>query len=157
MARTIDPKQKLIHRLLYVGTALFFVVGIGVMLAQQTQSLDGAITLEHLEQNLGQDPYHFIVLDVRTPDEFRAGHIPFAINVPIDQLPRRLGEFMDVKDRQFAVVCESGGRSSKAAQLMKQNGFKSVVDVPDGTAGWRASGRELSMDSKAPMRDLIQQ
>jgi hypothetical protein len=156
MARAIDPKQKLIHRLLYVGIALFFLAGIGIMLAQQTQSLDGAISLEQLEKNLGQDPYHFIVLDVRTPDEFRAGHIPFAVNVPLDQLPRRLGEFHEIKDRQFAVVCESGVRSSKAAQLMKQNGFMSVVDVPDGTAGWRSSGRELSTDNKAPLRDLVQ-
>lgn len=156
MARTIDPKQRLIHRLLYAGIAILVVAGIAVMLAQQTQSFDGAIGLQQLEQNLGQDPYHYIVLDVRTPEEFRAGHIPFAINVPIDQLPRRLGEFESVKDRQFALVCESGGRSSKGVTLLKQNGFKSVVDVPDGTAGWKKSGRKLVFDGKAPIRDLMQ-
>ena len=156
MARTIDPKQRMIHRLLYAAIAIVLVAGIVGMLAQQTQSLDGSISLEQLEKNLGQDPYHFIVLDVRTPDEYSEGHIPFAMNVPVDQLPRRLMEFHEVRDRQFAVVCESGGRSKNAVTLLKHNGFKSVVDVPDGTAGWRQSGRELVTSDKSPLRDLTQ-
>ena len=154
MARTIDPKQRMIHRLLYAGISVLLVAGIVGMLANQTQSFDGVISLQQLEQNLGQDPYHYIVLDVRSPDEFHAGHIPFAMNVPLDQLPRRLMEFHEVRDRQFAIVCESGSRSASAVTLLKQNGFKSVVDVPDGTAGWRKSGRALVTTDKSPLKEL---
>jgi len=144
----------MIHRLVYAGISVVLVAGIVGMLANQTQSFDGVISLQQLEQNLGQDPYHYIVIDVRTPDEYQAGHIPFAMNVPLEQLPRRIMEFHEVRDRQFAIVCESGGRSPNAVALLKQNGFKSVVDVPDGTAGWRKSGRALVTTDKSPLRDL---
>lgn len=143
MARTVDPKQKRIHNLVYAGIAIVLILGIVVMLGQQTQSADGTISLAQLEQNLGQDPYHYIVLDVRMPDEYRAGHVPYAMNIPIDQLGRRLGEFESVKDRQFALICESGGRSEKGVALLRQAGFKSVAHVPEGMRGWRESGRRV--------------
>jgi rhodanese-related sulfurtransferase len=143
MARAADPRQKLIHRLLYAGIAIVLVGGIALMLAQQTQSADGTVSLTQLEQNLGQDPYHYIVIDVRMPDEYRAGHVPYAMNIPIDQLGRRLGEFESVKDRQFALICESGNRSEKGVALLRQAGFKSVAHVPEGMRGWRESGRRV--------------
>jgi len=55
-----------------------------------------------------------IILDVREPDEWSAGHAPGAVHVPLMDLPARLGDLPDVDGATLAVVCRSGGRSSRA-------------------------------------------
>ena len=156
MDRPVNPKQKLLHKVIYAAIVVGLVAGIGTMLSQQAANLDGDVTIAELEKNVGQDPYHYIVIDVRTPDEYRAGHIPYALSMPIDQLGRRLGELGGIRERQFAVVCESGDRSSKGAAILRQAGFPSVVDVPEGMAGWRAAGHEVVVDDRAPIHSLMQ-
>ena len=68
------------------------------------------------------------LVDVRTPGEFAAGHIPGAINIPVQQLDGRLNE---LEPREAAVVlyCRSGHRSGNAARLLKSNGFPAVHDL----------------------------
>jgi len=61
------------------------------------------------------------LLDVRNPEESRAGSIPGAVNIPLGQLRKRLGELP--KDREIVVHCQSGQRSYFAARLLMQEGF----------------------------------
>ncbi|MCS6985513.1 MAG: rhodanese-like domain-containing protein [Leptospiraceae bacterium] len=63
-----------------------------------------------------------IVVDVRTPMEYHAGHYPGAINIPVDQLPARLSE-LD-KKKEIIVYCASGARSSSAKMFLEQKGYK---------------------------------
>ncbi len=67
------------------------------------------------------------LLDVRTPGEFAAGHLPGAVNIPVQSLSARLGEVP--KDRPVIVYCRSGQRSSSAARQLKQAGFGAVHDL----------------------------
>lgn len=67
-----------------------------------------------------------LVLDVRTPDEFRTGAYPGAQNIPLAVLPARLDE-LD-KSKPVVVYCAAGGRSAQAASLMKAAGFAEVVN-----------------------------
>jgi phage shock protein E len=67
------------------------------------------------------------VVDVRTPEEFRGGAYPGAVNIPVQELARRLGEVK--KDRAVVVYCASGGRSGVAAQLLKREGYADVVNA----------------------------
>lgn len=78
------------------------------------------------------------VLDVRRPGEHAAGHVPGAVNVPLADLERRLGE-LDPR-RPVAVVCQTGYRSSAACSLLLRAGFTDVANVAGGTAGWVAAG-----------------
>jgi hydroxyacylglutathione hydrolase len=78
------------------------------------------------------------VLDVRRPGEHAAGHVPGALNVPLAELERRLGE-LDPR-RPVAVVCQTGYRSSAAGSLLQRAGFERVANVPGGTAAWIAAG-----------------
>jgi NADPH-dependent 2,4-dienoyl-CoA reductase/sulfur reductase-like enzyme len=64
------------------------------------------------------------LLDVRTPDEFAAGHFPEAVNIPIDELRGRLGELPS--DRQLAVYCQVGQRGYLATRILRQKGFNAV-------------------------------
>ena len=62
-----------------------------------------------------------LVLDVRTPQEFSAGHIDGALNVPVDELRSRLDEIP--RDREIAVCCQVGQRGYLATRLLRQKGF----------------------------------
>ncbi len=67
------------------------------------------------------------VVDVRSPDEFRGGAYPGAINIPVQVLPARMGELP--KDRPVVLYCASGARSAAAARMLKQAGFADVVNA----------------------------
>jgi phage shock protein E len=65
------------------------------------------------------------VVDVRTPEEFKDGHYPGAINIPVNEVPKRIDEF---KSMQLPIVayCRSGSRSGMAISILKQNGINDV-------------------------------
>lgn len=63
-----------------------------------------------------------LIVDVRSSGEFAYGAVPGAINIPLDELERRLDELGD-KDRKIILYCASGGRSSYAVQILKSYGF----------------------------------
>jgi phage shock protein E len=68
------------------------------------------------------------LVDVRTPGEFAAGHIPGAINVPVQQLDTRMSE-LQPKETAIVVYCRSGQRSGNAARMLKSAGFEAVHDL----------------------------
>lgn len=70
---------------------------------------------------LAQDPY---LVDVRTPEEFSGGHLPNAVNIPVDDLRARIGEIPT--DRQIAVYCQVGQRGYLATRILRQRGFNAV-------------------------------
>ena len=69
------------------------------------------------------------LLDVRTPQEFASGHIPGAVNVPVDDLRSRLGELP--RDRVIAAYCQVGQRGYLATRILLQAGF-SAANVGGG-------------------------
>jgi len=82
-----------------------------------------------------------VVVDVREPWEYRQGHVPGAILIPLGQLSSRAGELDP--ERPVAVICASGNRSQSAAALLGQKGFKTIYNVSGGTGAWMYSGLEL--------------
>ncbi len=70
-----------------------------------------------------------LLLDVRTANEFSGGHIEGAINIPVQELPRRLDELGNDKAREVVVYCQSGGRSAIAKRILQSNGFESIYDL----------------------------
>lgn len=75
------------------------------------------------------------VLDVRTPDEFAAGHIPGAKLVPLQVIESILSE-LD-QDQKYLVVCRSGNRSTQASGILVENGFKNIYNMTGGMNGWK--------------------
>ena len=66
-----------------------------------------------------------IIIDVRTPQEFRSGAYPGAINIPLDELQLRINELGD-KSREITLYCASGARSSYGQKVLQQLGFTGV-------------------------------
>jgi rhodanese-related sulfurtransferase len=80
------------------------------------------------------------VLDVRSADEFAAGHLRDAKNIPLADLANRIGELDKSKNRTVVVVCQSGARSDKAARQLAAAGFGDVWSLDGGVAAWQAAG-----------------
>ena len=73
------------------------------------------------------------LLDVRSPEEYAGGHLPGAVNIPVQELERRLAEVGPV-DHELIVYCRSGHRSTRATELLRQHGFTKVHNLGPMTA-----------------------
>lgn len=87
-----------------------------------------------------------VVIDVREPDEFAAGHLPGAIN-----LPRGLLEFkvsnspaLERRDLRVLLYCSTGGRSALAACSLLDMGYLDVTSIAGGFDAWRAAGHPIA-------------
>ncbi|MBR2902658.1 MAG: rhodanese-like domain-containing protein [Clostridia bacterium] len=69
-----------------------------------------------------------VLLDVRTPQEYRSGHIPESKNVPL-QIIDMVGSVANSKDTALYVYCQSGARSRQAASQLKRRGYTNVNDI----------------------------
>jgi len=77
-------------------------------------------------------------IDVRTPEEYAAGHADRANNIPLDTLPDDLDRLE--KNEPIYLICQTGRRSMKAAELLKEKGFAQPINIAGGTAAWQAAG-----------------
>jgi phage shock protein E len=73
------------------------------------------------------------LVDVRTPTEYEAKHLPSAINLPVQQLAERIKE-LEPKDKAIVLYCRSGNRSGTAQSMLKKSGFTKVYDLGPMTA-----------------------
>ena len=85
-----------------------------------------------------------LVIDVRTPDEYAAGHILNAVNIPL----RTLGQNLDMipTDRQVFVYCKSGWRAGLATSSLGMAGYDNVLAYPPGWNGWTEAGEEINTE-----------
>lgn len=81
----------------------------------------------------------YVLLDVRTPEEFTKGHINGSINVPLDKLRNAVERTVADKNKKIYVYCFSGSRSAQAVAAMVQLGYKNVFDMKSGMLAWRAN------------------
>ncbi len=81
-----------------------------------------------------------VLIDVRESSEYRSGHAPGARHISVQVIERRLGEIP--KERQIIVVCQSGMRSQRAAEILSSNGYK-VLNVSGGMIGWQRAGLKV--------------
>ena len=80
------------------------------------------------------------ILDVRTPGEYRQAHIEGAHLVPVQILQRELAELEPYKERDLFIYCATGNRSTVAARILIQNGFKKIYNLRYGISDWARKG-----------------
>lgn len=100
---------------------------------QATPKIDQAALLKRIEK---KDP-SMVILDVRTPEEYAAGHIPGAINIPYTHLPVRISEIPDAGDKDVVVYCAVGVRAERGASRLRENGFTRLLHLDGDMKMWR--------------------
>jgi phage shock protein E len=87
-----------------------------------------------------------LLLDVRTPEEFAAGHIPGAVNIPYDQVAAHLEEIP--KGEEVVLYCHSGRRAGLAAETLTAHGYTKLAHLTGDMQGWQAAGRPVEPAAK---------
>jgi rhodanese-related sulfurtransferase len=77
-----------------------------------------------------------LVLDVRTPGEYSRGHLKDSVLIPLQQLQARWQEIAGHKDKDVLIYCATGNRSTVAAKILIDNGFKRIFNLRQGISGW---------------------
>lgn len=114
--------MKLLSLLAKPLSALFIVLGLSSASASAGEAAKPtreAIALELIAAGA-------LLVDVRTPEEFAAGHLEGALNIPHDQTEARLAEYGTDKSASIVVYCRSGRRSGIAEDILTKNGFTAV-------------------------------
>ncbi|MCJ8013280.1 rhodanese-like domain-containing protein [Paenibacillus sp. KQZ6P-2] len=115
----------------YIVLALFVVW----MLYRMFAPVKGLVQLrdESFRQKMEQSK-HKRLIDVREVHEFKSGHIPGAVNIPLSQFGSRTSEIS--KDDDVFLYCQSGMRSKQAAKILLKNGFPEVNNLMGGISSW---------------------
>lgn len=90
-----------------------------------------------------------VVLDVRTPAEFAAGHVPGARNISHDQLEARLAEISDLREKRVVLYCRSGRRTLLAEDVLRKAGFAKLMHLDGDYLAWEAQQRPIERPAAA--------
>jgi rhodanese-related sulfurtransferase len=120
----------------FVLIAVAFASG-AMLLWPMIQRRTSGPALDTLEATRLINDANAIVLDVREPAEFAAGHLPNARNIPLAELDKRVADLPQGKP--VLVCCASGARSGRALSLLRQGG-REAFNLAGGVAAWRQAG-----------------
>lgn len=118
-----------------IGTLVF---SGGMLLWPHLQTRGRKVSLLQATQMINQGKT--VIVDVRDAADFAAGHVRGAINIPLKELPQRVGELEKSKSKSIIIVCQTGMQSAKAAARFKQAGFQDVYSLTGGLAAWQGQG-----------------
>ncbi len=129
------------HPILFL--AFFTTLGllIGTEISRRLSGMRSVGPLEATQLSNRQDA---VFLDIRDEGEYRAGHIPEAVHIPLKQLPQRVAELEKLKSRPVIAYCRSGSRSGGAGSILKKNGFETVYNLGGGIMAWQNANLPLN-------------
>jgi len=128
--------------LLALGSAVAAVLIVGCLgdgsvpedrIIRTIPPAEASALIEEMGQGSG-----FVVIDVRRPGEFAAGHIRGAINIGSVQFSEHLASLDP--GGTYVIYCQRGGRSAGVRELMREAGFREVYEIEGGMSAWRAAG-----------------
>ncbi|MFP4402550.1 MAG: rhodanese-like domain-containing protein [Candidatus Nanoarchaeia archaeon] len=100
------------------------------------------VNVENFKEKVDSDEY--IIIDIRTPEEFNQGHIEGAINIDFYESSFEEQVKNLDKDKKYIFYCRSGSRSSSALQLFNNLNFQEVYELRGGILSWIQEGFELN-------------
>lgn len=119
----------------FTNARLLFLVMSNVCFAEVMD-----IAQAELMQRIKSGHAH-LILDVRSPEEYKKGYIPGAINIPHDRLDSRLIEISSHKNKDVVLYCGNGGRVVIAANILQSAGFSKLLHLDGDMNGWLSNGR----------------
>ncbi len=101
------------------------------------------LTIDEYKETFEAADTHQLI-DVREVDEYEAGHLPDAVNIPMSEFQARSDEI--AMDKPLVLVCASGARSGMVAEFMTASGHDDVYNLIDGTKGWMKRGLPIETE-----------
>lgn len=105
-----------------------------------------AVTEISREEFVQTAPGSSVVLDVRSPEEYAAGHVKNALNVPHDRLAERMSDIQKFASVPVVVYCKSGGRAGMAIEELRKAGFTNLRHLTGDMDGWIEAGYSVAKD-----------
>lgn len=126
----------------YLKQSIIALAILFVSACTNAQPSPDTLSVDLFEQKI-KELDNELLLDVRTPEEFKAGHLEGSVN--IDYYNESFSAQLDAldKDKPVMVYCRSGSRSMKAAEVLRQKGFKEVYDMIGGITGWQQKAKKV--------------
>lgn len=141
----VDRVSRPVRTVLAVVAGLLLSLGLASCADDSAGSGNGAaVSVEAFSERVAEAD---VVLDVRTPAEYAAGHLPDAVNIDVQasDFASRVDE-LD-RDATYAVYCRSGNRSAVAVDHMVEAGFTDVRHLDGGIVDWQRSGEAVETGS----------
>jgi rhodanese-related sulfurtransferase len=89
---------------------------------------------------LEADAKDLVIVDVRTPEEFKQGHVPNAINVPLSEIIDNPAILSSSKEKSIVLYCRSGYRAGKAAEALQKDGYQNLSHLEGDMQAWLKEG-----------------
>lgn len=111
---------------------LLFLLLIGIPIltscsaSLESSTAESVASVEHARAAIDAGA---LVIDVRRPHEFAAGHVDGAVNMPHDQIAERISEISGDRDQPVVVYCRSGRRAGLAKEVLRSNGFTDILNA----------------------------
>ncbi|MEL7246048.1 MAG: rhodanese-like domain-containing protein [Cyanobacteria bacterium J06573_2] len=134
-------KQKNIFKH-FVSLFVLLALCINISACNSSIAVNNQISATELIEQIKLDEAPMI-LDVRSQEEYLAGHIPGAINIEYRELPSRINEIDSFSNKKIVVYCERGVRANIAEETLKKAGFTEVLHLEGDMSGWRERGFEV--------------
>ena len=130
---------------LWLAALLLFLAAGPAYAREQAKALPttGNISVQEAAALLADPPDGLIILDVRTPQEFREGHLAGARNMDFFGSRFELDTADLPKDAPLLIYCRSGKRSAAAAESLAGSGATRILHMHSGIEGWKAAGLPL--------------
>ena len=120
-----------------------FAILASVTLAAAAQTADKTSAVKHVDVKQAEkliSDHKVIILDVRTPGEFKSGHIAGATNIDFNSRDFEKAIATLPKTNSYLVHCAVGGRSTHSLKLFEKNDFKSIYHLDGGIQAWEKAG-----------------
>jgi rhodanese-related sulfurtransferase len=113
-----------------------------LVLATSSAWAAGTITAQQLSEKVesGKAP---LIIDVRTEEEYLAGHVPGARLIPHDQIGDYLDTLSTHKDERIVVYCRSGNRAKQAIEKLEEAGFEHIIELEGSFQAWNDGERRV--------------
>lgn len=118
-----------------LASTLLLLAGCGSKNSSTENSDYRQIDMEEAEKIMKEEK-DYIILDVRTPEEYEEGHIPQAINIPNETISTKEISELPYKEQLILVYCRSGNRSKQAAGKLSKLGYSNIVEF-GGIIDWK--------------------
>ena len=133
-SRRIPQKTTLPWKWIIAGAAVILAIAASILLLQPKYN-PPEISIEQAYQKLQQGVFF---VDVRTQEEWQEIRVPGVPLIPLDELPDRLNELPG--DQEIVVICRSGNRSKKGAEILYKAGIAQVSSMAGGIKAWAQAG-----------------